>query len=203
ALDLGQKGRDDYFGSGLIQMDRALDAAVSSRVKILPVTGFSPRSIDLPEQPIEQSYTSFDLVLEIPSIKLNTGIVGVPEQNTDWNLTWLGKNAGWLEGSAFPTWQGNSVITGHVWNADNSPGPFFGIKKLRYDDLIKIEAWGQVYTYQVRSNVLVSPENSGSAFQHEEGSWITLITCENYDQTADTYLNRRIVKAVLVEVRSN
>ncbi len=88
-------------------------------------TGFAPGRLTLISSP-KVSYSDLvDLWLEIPALGIKTVIVGVP-QSTDgstWDVSWLGSQAGWLNGSAFPTHNGNSVLTGHVWNADNMPGP--------------------------------------------------------------------------------
>jgi LPXTG-site transpeptidase (sortase) family protein len=105
-----------------------------------------------------------------------------------------------LYGSAFPTWAGNTVITGHVWDANNNPGPFAEIKDLRHGDQIEIQAWGQTYTYEVRENRIVTPKQVGTVFSHEEYDWVTLVTCEFFNPFNDNYLFRRIVQAVLVSV---
>ena len=127
-------------------------------------------------------------------------IVGVPKTNEGWNVSWLNHDAGWLNGSAFPTWNGNSVITGHVWDAFNRPGPFVNLKNLRYGDQIKIHAFGQVYTYEIRESKAILPTSISTVFKHEENSWITLVTCEDYKESTQTYLYRRMVRAVLVSV---
>lgn len=126
--------------------------------------------------------------------------MGVPSTSDGWNVTWLGNDAGWLNGSAFPTWSGNSVITAHVWDSLNKPGPFANVKDLQYGDQVKIHAFGQVYTYEIRESKSVSPRNTLSVFKHEERSWITLVTCEGYRSESGEYTYRRVVRAVLVSV---
>jgi LPXTG-site transpeptidase (sortase) family protein len=128
-------------------------------VNHLPSTGFSQSMpTNLPAQPVAKLYTAYsDLRLNIPAIGVNLPIVGVPLSGASWDVTWLGQSAGWLNGTAFPTWSGNSVITGHVWDANNHAGPFVLLKSLRYGDQIRIYAWGQVYTYSVRQNELLAP----------------------------------------------
>ncbi|MEI7845363.1 MAG: S8 family serine peptidase [Chloroflexota bacterium] len=231
ALDLGDKGWDQYFGNGLIQVDRAILLAhsftptatpkppahpqktpTSQPLLSLPETGFTHEFQQLPAQPNNLAYTGYAGVrLEIPAIAVDLPIVGVPHQavpatgflpedNQGWDLTWLGERAGWLNGSTFPTWKGNSVITGHVWDADNSPGAFAAIKQLKYGEQVNIHAWGQVYTYQVRTNQLTLPGNFNLAFKHETNAWVTLVTCENYDPLHNKYVNRRIVRAVLTNI---
>ena len=172
--------------------------------KKLPETGFAHEIQQLPPQTDDKAYIGYsDLLLKIPSISVSLPIVGVPTSaNQGWDLTWLGAQAGWLAGSAFPTWTGNSVLTGHVWNADNSPGPFYYLKNLQYADQVNIQAWGQIYTYQVRTNQLVYPDNGSVFFEHEDHAWLTLVTCENYDPVQKKYLYRRIVRAILTNINS-
>jgi LPXTG-site transpeptidase (sortase) family protein len=173
----------------------------ASDVKVLPQTGFQPGRISvLPDQPAALRYSQEDLVLEIPSLGIDLPVVGVPQSGDGWDVTWLGQKAGWLNGTAYPTASGNSVITGHVWDAFNQPGPFAQIRKLSTGDWIRIHAYGKVYTYEVRENRLVSPNQARLVFAHEEKAWVTLITCENYNTLLDGYANRRMVRAVLISV---
>ncbi len=39
-----------------------------------------------------------------------------------------------------------------------------------------------------------------TVFKHEEKSWITLLTCEDYKEKSETYIYRRMLCAVLVSV---
>ena len=111
-------------------------------------------------------------------------------------------NAGWLSGSALPTWNGNSILTGHVWDASNNPGPFSNLKELRYGDRFEIHAFGQIYIYEIRENKVISPTNLAVVFKHEEKPWITLLTCENYVEKSQRYASRRVVRAVLMHIIS-
>jgi LPXTG-site transpeptidase (sortase) family protein len=176
------------------------DDAVFNVVQYLPQTGFAPNRVtDLSRFPFAQYSSSGGMTVEIPALGLNTGIVGVPFQRGDWNVAWLGNQLGWLAGTSFPTWSGNSVLTGHVYGADGLPGPFIDLNKLRYGDEIIIHAFGQEYIYEVRTNVLVKPDDL-SAMKHETYSWLTLITCKEYDEKIDGYRYRVVVRAVLVKV---
>ncbi|MGH2582693.1 MAG: sortase [Anaerolineales bacterium] len=167
----------------------------------LPQTGFAPGRVTLlPSQPSNLAYENTDFMLEIPSLAIETSIVGVLQSEGTWDVTWLGQNAGWLQGSAFPTWAGNTVITGHVWDAENTPGIFAAIKDLSYGDQVLIHAWEQVYTYEVRESSLVTSRNVSSVFQHEEYDWLTLLSCEFYNPLNGNYVFRRVVRAVLVDV---
>jgi len=131
---------------------------------------------------------------------VQTSIVGVPQTNGTWDVSWLGNNAGWLDGSAFPTWSGNSVITAHVYDAYGNPGPFVKLNGLWWGDKIIVHAWGGKYVYEVRSVMQVQPNNLAAMMKHQELSWITLVTCRGYDEASDSYSYRILIRAVLVEV---
>ncbi len=185
------------------EADSLVDFTVRQAPTELPATGFAPgRVTQLPQQPVGKAYTATELVLEIPSLGVKTPIVGVPRSADSWDVSWLGESAGWLEGSAFPTWNGNTVLTGHVWDADNTPGVFFEIKNLRYGDKVYVHAFGLTYVYEVRENHWVwGGRNPSAVLQHEEMDWVTLLTCEAYNPLTGNYFLRRVVRAVLVEIR--
>jgi LPXTG-site transpeptidase (sortase) family protein len=168
----------------------------------LPATGFAMGEVTtLPYQPAAKAYESTAMTLDIPKLGVSMPIVGVPQSGSEWDVTWLGNSAGYLYGSAFPTWAGNTVITGHVWDAYNQPGAFAEIKTLKYGDQIEIQAWGQTYTYEVRESRLVTKKNTNVVFQSEQYDWVTLVTCEFYNPFSGEYLFRRAVRAVLVSVK--
>ncbi|MEI7727135.1 MAG: choice-of-anchor Q domain-containing protein [Bacteroidota bacterium] len=173
----------------------------SSGRKTLPKTGFAPYVVSrLPVQAAGMEYNQSGMWLEIHKLGVLLPVVGVPQQ-TGWDVTWLGNQAGYLEGTAFPTWNGNSVITGHVTGADGQPGAFAGLSGLAWGDEVVIHAWGQRYVFAVRSvDDTVNPEDTRLLDQHEVLPWITLLTCRGYDEQSDTYRWRTAVRAVLVSV---
>jgi LPXTG-site transpeptidase (sortase) family protein len=166
---------------------------------VLPTTGFAPETqTSLPVQPERVRYTkSGELELEIPKLNIRIPILSVPKSEEGWNTTWLSNQAGYLEGTAFPTWAGNSVLAGHVVLATGLPGPFAGLSTLGWGDRIIVHAWGQKYIFEVRSIASVTPDNM-SALKHEENSWLTLITCQNFDPVDNQYHNRLVVRSVLL-----
>jgi LPXTG-site transpeptidase (sortase) family protein len=176
-------------------------AAVSASNSItLPKTGFAPNVVtDLRNVPTEAYLDTHGVTVEIPSLGVKIPVVGVPKKNGTWNVSWLGNQAGWLEGTAFPSWNGNSVLTGHVYNSNGLPGPFVNLNKLKYGDQIIIHAYGQNYIFEVRSDEVVEP-NDKSVLKHEEKPWLTLVTCKDYDEKTNTYKKRVVVRAVLVKV---
>jgi len=182
---------------------QAIDSPTSSSSSALPSTGFAPgQKTLLPQQPKYKQYDqSQRILLEIPRLDLTTEIVGVPITSEGWDLTWLNRNIGWLEGTAFPTWAGNSVLTAHVYDSNGQPGPFAGIHQLRWGDQIIVHAWGQQYVYEVREvRGYVSPSDK-KALGEKTYPWLTLITCRGYDEESATYRWRVVVQAVQVEIR--
>ncbi len=181
-------------------VSRIADVSFRDSGAELPATGFSMGFVtDLPAQPADKAYATLpDLWLEIPKLAVSTPIVGVPLNTDNWDVTWLGKNAGWLNETAFPSWAGNSVITAHVWDAYNQPGIFYNLKNLQYGDSIKVHAFGQVYSYEVRQSSQIAPNDFSAILKHEDTPWLTLLTCENYQPRSQTYNNRRVVRAVWV-----
>lgn len=170
----------------------------------LPATGFAPNKVtNLSAQPANLKYAKLgDLVLEIPSLNVKSAIVGVPETNGEWDVTWLGNSVGWLNGTAFPTWTGNSVLTAHVTNASGLEGPFAALKSLKYGDQIIIHMGGAQYIYEVRNSEMVRPTSTGFAFESKsDAAYLTLITCQGYNPLSESYLFRRVVRAVLIQVK--
>ena len=168
----------------------------------LPATGFAPGQVTaLPTQPANKHYSALgDLWLEIPDLGTQAAIGGVPQTTGTWDVSWLGSDIGWLTGTAFPGWAGNTVLTGHNFDASGQPGPFAELKGLKYGAQFQIHAWGQTYTYEVRENKLVTSRNVDAVLAPEEYDWVTLLTCEFYNPITDEYLSRRMVRAVLVNV---
>lgn len=177
----------------------------NTSASVLPKTGFTPNKVTtLSAQPANLEYTKLgDLVLEIPSLNVKSTIVGVP-QNADktWDVTWLGNDTGWLNGTAFPTWTGNSVLTAHVTNASGLEGPFAALKQLKYGDQIIVHMGGLKYVYEVRNTRLARPYSTNYAFESkQDAAYLTLITCAGYNPLNESYLFRRVVRAVLIEVK--
>jgi len=169
----------------------------------LPSTGFSPGVVTvLDDQPASRLYSAMDdFRLVIPVLEVDLPIVGVPLTLEGWDVSWLGEAAGYLEGTAYPTWAGNTAITAHVWDADNTPGPFVDLHTLKHGDQIIIHAWGQDHVYEVRALSEVRP-NDLSALPHSEYDVLTLITCQGFDESSGNYNWRLAIRAVLVDVET-
>ena len=201
-IDADTNGDTIIAGAGETAVANAQAAWSRSSLPNVPETGFAPNVItSLPEKSKDNEYLGLgDVWLEIPSLGVKTSIVGVPVVEEEWDVTWLHDQAGWLSGTAFPSYEGNSVVTAHVYLPSGLPGPFVDLEMMDWDDSIIVHAFGYKYIYQVRSNQIIDPDNS-SATRHEEYPWLTLLTCKGYNESRDAYNFRIMVKAVLVEVR--
>lgn len=180
------------------------DPDIPGFTDFLPRTGFAPgRVTAIAEQPVSKLYQSSNLKLTIPKLGQSLEIVGIPQTSKGWDVSWLSNNAGYLMGTTFPTWEGNSVITAHVWDAYNNPGPFAGLKNLEYGDRFEIEAYGKTYVYEVRESEQVRAGEVDRVVKQGgiSNNMVTLLTCEAYDEAADKYEYRRLVRAVLVDTK--
>jgi LPXTG-site transpeptidase (sortase) family protein len=178
---------------------------VTSNVSIgrpaLPDTGFAPGVVTkLPPLSMENRTQNLgDLWLEIPSLGIEMPIVGVPMSTEGWDLTWLGDQAGYLEGTAFPTAEGNTGLTGHVYLPNGQPGPFADLYRLTWGQKIIVHFNNMQYIYKVQSVRRVWPDDL-SVLNHMDAPTLTLITCQGYDQENDNYWYRIAVQAILADV---
>lgn len=61
---------------------------------------------------------------------------------------------------------------------------------------------GQRYVFEVRESNLVRPNTAAFALKNlEDKAFLTLIICQGYNPINETYLFRRVVQAVFVEVK--
>jgi len=153
----------------------------------------------LGEPPADLGYSGSGLTLSIPGLGVTRPIIGIPLKEQGWQLDWLWDQVGYLEGTAFPTWEGNTVLTAHAYLPNGLPGPFAQLRDLRWGDEVVIRAYGRDYIYQVQESKLIKPGDL-AAFKHEELDWLTLLTCVGFDEKTDTYRWRSMVRAVLVRV---
>ena len=135
--------------------------------------------------------------LEIPKLGLRAPIVGVPQREGAWPVDWLWDQVGWLEGTAFPGWSGNTVLTGHVTLPSGLPGPFANLQALEPGDWIVLHLFGETRTYRVVWNRVVRPDALW-VLGHTERDVLTLMTCADWNEAHDHYEARRVVRAVPV-----
>jgi LPXTG-site transpeptidase (sortase) family protein len=166
-------------------------------------TGFAPGiKTVLGKQPSKKAYAEKDIWIEIPALEIKENVVGVPQSKEGWDVSWLGDKIGYLEGTTYPTWPGNSILTGHVSNSNGLPGVFANLGTLNWGKQIIIHTSGQTYTYEVRSvNTIAAKELSSVITKQDKYTWLTLITCKGYDEKSGSYPWRTVVRAILVSVK--
>ncbi len=184
-----------------LSFEKALTLRVVEEI-VLPETGFAAGRVTvlLPQPKDKQYQVLDDLVLEIPRLGVKAEITGVPFNEGVWDTSWLWDKAGWLNGTAFPGWQGNSVLAAHNYLPNGKPGPFARLHKLRWGDRIVVQSFGSTYVYEVRNVAVVSPDDK-AVVSHAEEAWLTLVTCKSFDEASGTYRWRVVVKAVLIDVQ--
>ena len=166
----------------------------------LPATGFPPhRAADNTQRSTLADSQRASLWLEIPRLSVRGEIVGATLQPAGWDLSWLSSQLAYLEGTAYPTLPGNSVLAGHALLADGTPGPLARLGELRWGDTILIHNGSLVHVYEVRRVQVLSADDL-SPLQHEDYSWVTLITCVGFDPETEAYPWRLAVQAVLLAV---
>lgn len=193
----------DLDGDGSITgtEELSVSSARSWQAEELPQTGFAPGKLTaLPSQPLDLAYDPTYVTLSIPDLNVTASVTTVPFRNGAWDVTWLGNQVGYLEGSAYPTWNGNTVLTAHNTTAYDEPGLFADLSQLRYGDQIVIYAYGQAYTYEVREKLVVSQTNLAATFKEQRLDWVTLMTCTDFSPAKGEYVNRLLVRAVLISV---
>jgi LPXTG-site transpeptidase (sortase) family protein len=109
---------------------------------------------------------------------------------------------GWYRMSSRPGQPGNGVMSGHVdWG--RATAVFWGLRKLGPGDEILVRGTdGVVHTYAVEWNEAYSAESAPTdrIIGPSKDSVLTLITCDGpFDQASKQYLERRVVRAQLVD----
>lgn len=183
-----------------LTFEKVLTLRVVDNAPLLPATGFAPaRVTQLGVQTVAYQQEK-EVNLFIPRLDLSIPIVGVPYLENGWNTDWLNNQAGWLNGTAFPGWLGNSVLAGHNYLADGSAGPFKALDQLSWGDKIEITAFNETSIYEVREVKKVKPDDL-SALSHRDNAWLTLVTCKSFNEKTGSYRWRIVVEAVLIEVK--
>jgi sortase A len=103
--------------------------------------------------------------------------------------------------TSWPGLGSNTGLAGHVDLADGSDGPFRYLADLEPGDEVILYTQKRVYTYRVRSQVIVE-EDDLSVVAPTEKPQITLITCVGWDAELRLYLQRLVVYADLINTRS-
>ena len=177
--------------------DRDVNCPTFGCGRELPATGFPTRiNAPLSIRPQGLNYKDLSMRLQIPTLDLDTELIGVPENGSSWAVEWIGNKAGVLSGTALPG-EGYSLIAGHNHLDAYQTGPFLALGSLNTGDKIFVNrANGSMISFTVYANELLAPNDMQKMAQIAEGkaNSLVLVTCEN--EAADGgYLNRRVIFA--------
>ena len=139
-----------------------------------------------------------DFTLSIPRIGLHVPVVEAYIRGETWDFSALDGEAGHLELTAYPGQGTNIAVGAHYELADFSPGPFYHLDDLAVGDRLQVAYQGEHYVYEVREALIVDPTNVAVVYRTPQ-EMLTLLTCYNYDRTANRYASRYVVRAVLIE----
>jgi len=162
----------------------AVSIGVASQIPVGESSSFTVTFDNTSGNPSDVGYGPIlDLILPINGADGNAG-TSTPGGITSTNASYLGVP---LTSTVLP-----------FPDADG-PGPSARLQDLRWGDRIIVRAYGQAYTYEVRT---VQRVNAGDLrpLGHKDQPWLTRITCHTYDGAGGRYLHRMVVQAVLVEV---
>ncbi len=168
---------------------------VSTPTPIMP-TPIPATATPLPRRDIPEGTQ-----LLIPSAGVLADIVQVYVADGSWDVSRLGENVGHLQGTAWVTDQsglGNVVLSGHVEMSDGGGGVFSRLNNVKVGDFVQIQTPNGAFLYNVVSITTTSPDDLTPVYPSIKPI-LTLITCGEYDFLRDSYLERLIVVAELVQ----
>ncbi|UCD97674.1 MAG: sortase [Chloroflexota bacterium] len=149
---------------------------------------------------LSQSSPRFEKMV-IPSLKVNASIVAKSYDDLSWDLTNLGQDVAFLENVPNQKKTTNIIFAGHVTVRNGSHGPFRYLWKLNPGDEIILQSANLVYTYIVREQILVYPDDS-YVLNDTLKPQLTLITCTTWDEATLSYLRRLVIFADLEKVET-
>jgi len=135
-----------------------------------------------------------DATLFIPSVGVNAPVITAILRNSTWDVTELGTNVGYLQGTAWVSQPGNVVLSGHVEMSDGRTGVFASLDQIGIGDLVVITEEGQQHNYIVQEIFSVEPDDLSVVYPTPTDT-LTLITCSDYNFLQNTYDTRLVVIA--------
>ena len=135
----------------------------------------------------------------IPALFVDTVVKYVPFDGFTWLIAGLRDEVAWMGNTSWPGLGSNTALAGHVTVAGWGDGPFRYLEELPVGEVILLYTEHNIYTYHVRETRITDSEDL-SVTAATENSQVTLITCVDWDDDTESYLNRLIVFGDLVRV---
>lgn len=133
---------------------------------------------------------------------ITANIVNVPRIGDNYPIELLGRDAGLMEGFAFPG-EGISLIVGHNTISAEAYVPFAGFFQMEVGDHFFVRKEnGDVMIFEVHTNEKIEAHDWETLKKYAclSDKTLTLLTCED-ERPEGGYASRRIISAYLVEDR--
>lgn len=157
-----------------------------------------------PSQPAEPTPASAPTAvlepdrLRIPSLALDQAVVRLPLVNGRWDVSGLGSQVGWLEGTGqYPGDQYAMVLAGHMTFAQDNlleVGAFATLQDVQLNAAVIYTSHNTDYTYTVQEVRRVPPTAVDQLTLADSHS-LLLVTCTDWDALRREYTNRLLVRA--------
>ena len=158
-----------------------------------PVISVTPADGEAPPD------TSPVVRIVIPALFVDTVVKYVPFDGFTLLIAGLRDEVAWMGNTSWPGLGSNTALAGHVTVAGWGDGPFRYLEELPVGEVILLYTEHNIYTYHVRETRITDSEDL-SVTAATENSQVTLITCVDWDDDTESYLNRLIVFGDLVRV---
>ncbi len=135
----------------------------------------------------------------IPVLLLDTVVKYVPYDGFTWLIGGLSREVAWLGNTSWPGLGSNTSLAGHVTVAGYGDGPFRYLEDVPVGEIIILYTERSIYTYQVRESRITTADDMAVTLGTDNPQ-VTLITCVDWDDETEMYLNRLIVYGDLVRV---
>lgn len=133
----------------------------------------------------------------IPYLLLDTVVAYIPYDGTTWLIDGLTQEIAWLGNTSWPGLGSNTGLAGHVSVTGQGDGPFRYLDELPVGEFVILYTEKNMYTYQVREHDVVDLDAMYVTYATTNPQ-ITLITCTNWNNEVNAWLDRLVVYADLI-----
>ncbi|HVN52935.1 MAG TPA: class F sortase [Anaerolineaceae bacterium] len=139
--------------------------------------------------------------VNIPALRLDATLLAVPWTGSDWDISNLGENVGWLQNTPALQLGENSVIVGHLDLVSGAAGPFAHLGHIAQGDEIQVSLGNRLFIYRVVEKFVVA-DSARFVTWTKFPSQLTLITCywNSWDPDLMAYRKRLVITTRLERV---
>jgi LPXTG-site transpeptidase (sortase) family protein len=133
----------------------------------------------------------------IPYLLLDNVVAYIPFDGDTWLIDGLTQEIAWLGDTSWPGLGSNTGLAGHVTVTGQGDGPFRHLDELPVGEFVILYTEKYMYTYQVREHTVVDLDALYVTYATANPQ-ITLITCTNWNDEVNAWLDRLVVYADLI-----